>query len=295
MTFLRDDERQRTVRSDIELDGVGLHSGCQSQIRILPAEAGAGISFRRVDLTGDNIIRAEPGCVVRSFHGTTIANKAGASVATIEHLMAAFALMGVDNAFVEIDGPELPILDGSAAPFLQALAEAGPHNLSAPRRALTVSAPLTVADGERSITFEPGRSRGLEIDIDFADCLIGRQTLTLDLDRSEDVARIALARTFCRASEVDALRQAGLIRGGSLDNSIVVDGARLLNEHPLRDPSEFALHKALDLVGDLHLVGGPFNGRIRAVRPGHDLNVRAALALAEAARDPMRAPMRASA
>ena len=288
---------QRTVAGAVEIAGVGLHTGADCRISILPAGAGAGFTFRRTDIDGAPAdIAAAPENVVRAHHGTTIANADGVTVATIEHLMAAFALVGVDNALIEVDGPEIPILDGSAAPFVRALAERGLTALSAPRRTVTVTAPVTISDGDRTVTIEPFAGRRIDIEIKFDDCLIGLQTLSLDLDDPAELVKLAASRTFCRLGDVAELRAAGLIQGGSLANSLVVDGDRLLNDEPLRDAAEFALHKALDLIGDLYLIGAPFEGRIRAVKPGHDLNVRAARALsrrvfgaATAAREPLRA------
>lgn len=284
---------QRTLGKSVAFAGVGLHSGESCRIELKPAEAGHGIVFRRADLPpGANDIAARPECVVSADHGTTIANEKGASIATIEHLMAALALTGIDNVLIDVEGPEIPILDGSSAAFVAAIAETGVTTLSAERQALLVEEAQTIADGDRAIHLEPFDGRRIEIEIDFGDCMIGRQTLSLDLDNPKDISRLSRARTFCRLHEVEALQSAGLIRGGALTNGLVVDGHRLVNDEPLRDPAEFALHKALDLIGDLYLLGAPVIGRIRAVKPGHALNTRAALALAhwpEAARRPARA------
>ena len=289
---------QRTLKTVVEFAGVGLHSGEACRVVLTPAIAGEGpdgILFRRTDLAApDNIIAAIPENVACANHGTTLTNNAGVSVATVEHLMAALALTGVDNLVIEIDGPEVPILDGSAAAFVTGIAKAGLASLKARRRPVVITEAEHIADGERSITVEPYAGRLVEIEIDFCDCLIGRQSLRLDLDDPAVIARLASARTFCRLNEVEALRSAGLIRGGALSNGIVVDGDRVLNEEPLRDPAEFALHKALDLIGDLYLLGGPVIGRIRAVKPGHDLNTRAALYLKEAQAE-TRQPSRATA
>ncbi len=151
--------------------------------------------------------------------------------------------------------------------------------LKAPRRIIAVETRQFFGDHERSIEIEPYDGRRIDVEIDFGDCMIGRQNLSLNLDDPADIARLSMARTFCRLHEVEALRGAGLIRGGALTNGLVVDGDRLVNEEPLRDPAEFALHKALDLIGDFYLLGAPLAGRIRAVKPGHDLNTRAARAL----------------
>ncbi len=293
---MRNAADQHTIKRSIEFAGVGLHSGVDCRVSLHPAGANAGSIFRRLDCAAPgNEISACPESVISANHGTTIANREGVSVATIEHLMAALALTGVDNVIIDVTGPEIPILDGSSAAFVKAIADAGLESVKAARRTITVETAQRFSGGEgRSIEVEPFNGRQIEIEIDFGDCLIGRQCLSLDLDDPRDIARLSAARTFCRLHEVEALRSAGLIRGGALTNGLVVDGDRLLNEEPLRDPAEFALHKALDLIGDLYLLGAPLVGRIRAVKPGHDLNTRAALALSQAA-ETARAPARASA
>ncbi len=247
-----------------------------------PAPADAGILFVRSEGDSDRFrstIAASPENVVRSDHGTTLGNAFGASVATVEHLLAALAISQIDNAFIEVAGPEIPILDGSAAPFLEGFETAGLRPQSSQRSSVEIVEPVHIVDGERAILIEPAEHFSLKVEIDFEDCLIGRQSLSIALSDAEDIARIASARTFCRLYEVDALRRAGLIRGGSLENSLVVDGPRLLNGAGLRDSHEFVLHKALDLLGDLYLLGAPIRGAVHAIKPGHDLNCRAALAL----------------
>ncbi|MEO1136334.1 MAG: UDP-3-O-acyl-N-acetylglucosamine deacetylase [Pseudomonadota bacterium] len=272
--------RQRTVSSRLEFSGVGLHSGEECRINLCPAPQGEGVVFQRADLpAADAIITAKPDSVVRARHGTCLSNSAGASVATVEHLLAALALTGVDNALIEVEGPEIPIMDGSAAAFVAAIADAGVTQQAALREPFVIDAPFDIVDGDRSIRFEPFDGQRIEIEIDFGDCMIGHQILSLDLGNPEDLVKLSAARTFIRLSEVEALREAGLARGGALSNAIVVDGDQVLNDEPLRDPAEFALHKALDLVGDLYLAGAPVVGRIRAVKPGHELNTRAAAAL----------------
>ena len=272
---------QQTLSKTVEFSGVGLHSGQDCVATVRPAGADVGIVFCRLDLDeGVNTVAASPENVRNTRQGTTLIAPNGASAATVEHLMAALYLAGVDNAWIDLFGPEVPILDGSALDFLNGFNAAGCDLQSAPRRRPVMpNAPVAVRDGDRSIEIAPGAGRVLDITIDFGDCMIGRQSLRLDLDNPEDCARMAAARTFCRAEEIDILRAAGLARGGSLENSLVVDGARVLNKTGLRDAREFALHKALDLVGDLYLLGVPVQGEIRAVKPGHDLNVRMAQAL----------------
>ncbi len=292
--------RQRTLCSEVEFSGVGLHSGSQCRITLRPAGVDEGIVFRRTDLQiAENIVLASPENVVAADHGTTLANASGARIATVEHLMAALALCSVDNVLIDVDGPEIPILDGSSAQFVSEIASAGCAELPAQRRPVAIYAPMRVGEGDRFIEFTPGPRR-LKIEIAFENCLIGAQALSLNLDDDHDLAKLASARTFCRLEEVEDLRKAGLIRGGTLANSIVVDGDRVLNDGPLRDPLEFVLHKALDLIGDLYLLGAPINGSIRAVRPGHAINTRGACALLReagilAAAEPDNAAIRATA
>lgn len=272
---------QQTLSRAVEFRGVGLHSGQECVATVRPAGADTGVVFHRLDLEeGVNVVSACPRNVKNTRHGTTLISESGASAATVEHIMAALCLCGVDNAQIDLFGPEIPIIDGSAVDFFSAFNEAGYDLQSAPRRAaISPEAPIIVRDGDRCIEITPGEERIIDIIIDFENCMIGRQSLRLDLDNPADRARIADARTFCRVEDIDPLRAAGLARGGSMENSLVVDGGRLLNKTGLRDSHEFALHKALDLLGDLYLLGAPIQGAIRAVKPGHDLNVRMARAL----------------
>lgn len=290
---------QTTLQESVEFSGVGLHSGAACRIVVQPAPEGAGIVFCRSDLAarngGDNrsyLIPASPEHVIRAHHGTTLGNGGGVSVATVEHLMAAFALCSIDNARIDVVGPEIPILDGSSALFVESFRNAGVRSQQSPRREIDVDDPVRVECGDRFVQIDPADEFSLDISIEFEDCLIGRQSIVLHIGEPLDQDRLAKSRTFCRLHEVESLRRCGLIRGGSLENSIVVDGARLLNGGRLRDSHEFALHKALDLIGDLYLLGAPVRGAIRAEKPGHDLNVKAALALAgrSGAAETARAP-----
>ena len=274
--------RQSSLRQAAIFEGVGLHSGDQCRVVVKPAPADSGILFIRGGDDGDRFkstIAASPENVVRSDHGTTLGNAFGATVATVEHLLAALAISQIDNAFIEVSGPEIPILDGSAAPFLEGFKGAGAQMQRSHRSTFEILEPIRIVDNDRAILIEPAERFSLTVEIEFEDCLIGRQALSISLSEADEIARIASARTFCRLYEVDALRRAGLIRGGSLENSLVVDGERILNGVGLRDPNEFVLHKALDLLGDLYLLGMPIRGAVHAIRPGHDLNCRAALAL----------------
>lgn len=269
--------RQSTLAKSVTLSGVGLHSGELCRVTLCPASADTGVVFRI--LGADGMCKSDPIAAVAASIGdtrlgTSLRGADGSEVRTIEHLMAAVAIFSLDNVLVDVEGSEVPILDGSAAPFLDAIECAGISLTGPARTALKIVLPVEVRDGERSIRATASERRVLDVSIDFPDKAIGAQSLTIDLDDLSSMRRLAGARTFCRLCDVNAMREAGLSLGGSLENAIVVDGERVLNDKPLRDPNEFALHKALDLVGDLALAGAPIIGRIEAVRPGHDLNAR---------------------
>lgn len=283
-------QEQTTLAKAASASGPALHTGAETRIVLRPAPADTGVVFRRMDMRGENgrprppqetSIPASPASVIDTRLGVRLGNAAGATVMTVEHLMAAFALAGVDNALVEAYGPEIPAFDGSAAPILRLIEQTGLRRLGAPRQILEARAPIRVEDGPRFIELTPGPNRRLDVTIDFPDPAIGRRSVALDLDEPAGRARLAAARTFCRLQDVEAMRAAGLALGGALSNAIVVDGPRILNPEGLRDPDEFALHKALDLLGDLYLAGAPICGHIRAMRPGHDLNARFARRLIE--------------
>lgn len=277
--------RQQTLKSVIGCVGVGVHSGRRVALTLRPAPAGHGIAFRRTDLS--RTIQARFDMVVDTRLSTVIADPAWASarVGMIEHLMAAFTAKGIDNALVEVDGPELPILDGSAAPYLFLLDCAGVAEQDAARPIMEVTRPIRVADGASFAELLPLRGHAarptleLEVSIDFAAPAIGRQSHALRLTADSFRAEVASARTFALAEEIEQLRAAGFARGGSLDNAIVVDGASVLNPDGLRMENEFARHKLLDAVGDLALAGAALHGRFVANRTGHGLNNRLLRAL----------------
>ncbi len=263
---------QHTLAGPAIFAGVGLHTGAHVRVSIRPAPADAGIAFVRTDLPGANRVQAFGDNVVNTRLNTVIGNAAGVTVSTIEHLMAALAALGVDNALVELDGPEVPIMDGSAEPFVQLLDRAGRRRQEAPRRRLEVLARVDVVDGDKRAWIEPCDRYELAFEIDFDSPVIGRQRIELEV--TEDSFRVELSdcRTFGFLSDVEALRLAGLALGGSLENAVVVDGDRVLNPEGLRRPDEFVRHKALDAVGDLYLLGAPVLGRFEGVRGGHALN-----------------------
>jgi UDP-3-O-[3-hydroxymyristoyl] N-acetylglucosamine deacetylase len=283
---------QRTLRAPIGCTGIGLHSGARISLRLLPGTADSGIVFRRTDLAGGPVeIPARFDHVVDTRLNTTLGlpGRPGAAVGTVEHVMAALAGMGVDNAVVELDGGEVPVMDGSSASFVFLIECAGLVAQDAPRRVVEVLRPVRVEDGEAFVTLLPATGRGLtlEAEIDFPAAAVRRQGRSIRLSAQAFKADLAAARTFGFAEEVEALRAAGLARGGSLDNAVVVSGARVLNEGGLRFADEFIRHKLLDMVGDLALAGLALNARVVARRPGHRLNnavLRALFADAAASR-----------
>jgi UDP-3-O-[3-hydroxymyristoyl] N-acetylglucosamine deacetylase len=248
-----------------------------------PAPADTGIVFVRTDVRGvDNIIRAHADAVSDTRNCTAVRNKAGVEISTIEHLMSACAGLGVDNLIVEVDGPEVPILDGSSAPFVQVLQNAGLKQQHAPQRVIRIIEPIEVRMGAKSAALLPaGSFDGLELDVTirFADAAIGVQRRCVQLKPENFLAEIADARTFGFMADVDALRAAGLGRGASMDNTLVVDAGRVVNPEGLRFDDEFVRHKLLDAIGDLSLAGAPICGRFVADQPGHALNARLVRAL----------------
>lgn len=265
-------ERQRTLKNPIHCSGVGVHSGRKVHMTLKPAPAGHGIVFRRSD-TGE-AVPALWRHAVESPLCTTLVTPSGDKITTIEHLMSAFVGLGVDNALVELDAPEVPIMDGSAAPFVFLLECAGTEEQAAPRRWLEVLKPVEVVDGQRSARLLPDERTHLAFAIDFPNAVIQRQTWSGSVTPASYKREIARARTFGFLPEVEALRARGLARGGSLDNAIVIDGARVLNEGGLRYADEFVRHKVLDAIGDLYLMGGPLLGRFEGERAGHALTLR---------------------
>ncbi|HKT53269.1 MAG TPA: UDP-3-O-acyl-N-acetylglucosamine deacetylase [Caulobacteraceae bacterium] len=263
---------QHTLAAPAIFAGVGLHCGRHIRCAILPAPSGAGISFIRTDIEGDNRIEASALSVVQTHLGTVIGNAAGASVSTVEHLMSALAALGVDNAVVEVDGPEAPIMDGSAEPFVRTLDHAGLRRQDAPRRYIEIMSPIEVCEGGKRAALLPADGFEMSVEIDFPSAAIGRQRIDLALDEATFRTELSHSRTFGFLHEVEALRAAGLARGGSLENCLVIDGDELVNAEGARTPDEFVRHKALDVLGDLYLLGAPLIGRFEAVAPGHTIN-----------------------
>ena len=263
---------QTTIARPVACAGTGLHTGAAVRLRLLPAPEGAGIAFVCEGGGGRVEVPARPDCVAPGARATTLA-RSGASVATVEHLLAALFGTGVDNLRAEVDGPELPSFDGSALPYVALLREAGLREQPAARRVLALARAVEVRDGERSVRAEPAERLCLDYAIDYAHPAIGRQALSFEPGSAERFAReLAPARTFGFLSELPELRAAGLARGGSLERAIVLDGERVLNPEGLRFPDELVRHKLVDLCGDLALLGCGLRARVRAVRAGHALH-----------------------
>ena len=272
--------QQTTIRGPVRAAGIGLHTGEPVSVRIRPAGAGMGICFIRRDVDPTMIIPAKAAFVVDTRFATTIGAK-HATVSTVEHLMAAFAGLGIDNAIVEIDGPEVPAMDGSAAPFMALMIEAGTEELSTPRKYMKITAPVSIAHEGRSITIEPASGFFVSFDIEFNHHVIARQHYELEVNRENFINRIGISRTFGFLHEVEMMRSNGLALGGSLDNAIVIDDDAVLNSEGLRFSDEFVRHKILDLIGDMALLGMPVLGRVTAVKSGHDLHHRLVATLLE--------------
>ena len=242
-----------------------------------PAAPDTGIVFRRLDAGAD--IRARWENTIESSLSTVLSNGEGIRISTIEHLMAALAGSGIDNAVIELDGPEVPIMDGSAAPFLHLAERAGTVAQDEPRRAVKILKPVAVSDGEATAALLPDHGFSLSFEIDFANPLINRQDLSVTPDSETFKTELAPARTFGLLDDLPRLQAAGLGRGGSLDNVVVVSGSRVLNHGGLRYADEFVRHKLLDAIGDLYLAGGPIIGHFRGERSGHLLNSKLLAAL----------------
>jgi UDP-3-O-[3-hydroxymyristoyl] N-acetylglucosamine deacetylase len=262
---------QTTIAKSASAEGVGLHTGVYGHIRLVPAPADTGIVFRRVDL--DNfLIEAQGHNVARVSYATSLM-KQGVLLSTTEHLLAAIYSCGLDNVFVEIDSIEVPILDGSAEPFMQMLEEAGTRRLRRKRRFLKVLKPLEVIEGDRRIGIYPADEFRVRCYVDFPHPLVGQQEVEMLVSPETFRHLLARARTFCFERDIEPLRSMGLIRGGSLENAIVLTSQGVMNG-PLRFPDEFGRHKALDLIGDLALAGLPLLGRVEAHKAGHALHTQ---------------------
>lgn len=263
---------QRTLERPVWCEGIGLHTGEKVAMTLYPAPANRGVIFRRTDLPSAPTIEARPEHVVDTQYATTIA-KDGSSVKTIEHLMSALAGMGVDNVQVDLTGPEVPILDGSAAPFVELLRQAGLRRQFAPKTFLKVRQPITVEVGTRSLRIVPSQRLKVIYTMCFDHPVLGEQTVAMEVGRDRYAREVAPSRTYGFVSDLDMLYRLGLAKGGSPENAVVIGEDGVLNG-PLRFPDELVRHKILDLLGDLYLLGKPLVGTIIAHGAGHQLHLQ---------------------
>lgn len=275
MTTPRTRTRQRTPKEVIQATGVGLHSGKKVLLTLRPAPADTGIVFRRVDLSPVVEIPASYLYVGDTMLCTTLHHKE-AKIATVEHLLSAFAGLGIDNAYVDVDGPELPIMDGSAAPFVFLIQSAGIKEQHASKRYIRILKPVRVEEKGKYVQFTPHQGYKISFTIDFDHPVFNDkpQTVNFDFSGTSYVKEVCRARTFGFLSDYEKLRECDLAKGGSLDNAIVVDNYRILNEDGLRFESEFVTHKVLDAIGDLYLLGSSLIGAFEGYKSGHELNNR---------------------
>jgi len=264
---------QTTIKTPISFTGKGLHSGTPATVTVRPAGVHHGIWFSRSDVAvGDRLIPARWDAVNRSPLCTKLENQTGLSVSTVEHLMAALAGCGIHNALIEIDGPEVPILDGSSLPFVRGFMQRGLRRLDAPVMAFEVLKPVTVTDGDASATLSPADTLRIDFEIDFADAAIGHQSKSLVMNNGSFARELSDSRTFCRQADVDAMQANGLALGGAPGvNAVVFDGDHVSSPGGLRHADEPVRHKMLDALGDLALAGAPLLGHYKGIRAGHSL------------------------
>jgi UDP-3-O-[3-hydroxymyristoyl] N-acetylglucosamine deacetylase len=265
--------KQRTLKEPVRTTGIGLHTGVKVEITLRPAPSDTGIVFRRMDLDPPAELKADP-YLVTDTRLCSMLESGPAKVSTVEHLMSALAGLGIDNALVDLTGPEIPILDGSSAPFVYLLQSAGIVEQDAPKRYVRILRPIEVRDGDKLARLTPHNGFKIEFTIDFKHPVFEKSGKTVSIDFAETAyaKEVARARTFGFMHEVEALRNSGLALGGSLDNAIVMDEYRVLNVEGLRYEDEFVKHKVLDAIGDLYLLGHPIIGAFEAYKSGHALN-----------------------
>ncbi len=272
--------KQRTIKSTIRATGVGLHNGEKVYMTLRPAAENTGIVFRRVDLDDPVDIKADPRLVGETMLGTTLV-KDGVKVATVEHLMSALAGLGIDNIYVDLSAPEVPIMDGSAGPFVFLLQSAGIEEQNAAKRFVRIKKKIRVEHGDKWAELVPHDGFKVNFEVYFNHPVFNKisQHATVDFSSTSFLKEVSRARTFCFLRDVEALREKNLTLGGSMDNAIVLDDYRILNEDGLRYSNEFVIHKILDAIGDVYLLGHTLVGELRAYKSGHDLNNRLMRAL----------------
>jgi UDP-3-O-[3-hydroxymyristoyl] N-acetylglucosamine deacetylase len=262
---------QKTISEKAICTGVGLHSGVETTVALYPARPGAGIVFVRPDLPGAPEIPARRAALSSTRLATTLA-RGEAMVGTVEHLLAAVVALGIDNLRIEVDGPEIPVMDGSAAPFVTLLRQAGSFDQRVARRVMRIRRPISLRDGDRAIRVTPAARLAVSYFVEYPHPAIGKQRIELPIDASHFTRELARARTFGFLHEVEALWRGGLARGGNLENTVVLDERGVVNASGLRFADEFVRHKALDLVGDLALLGMPLLAHVDVERGGHALH-----------------------
>ncbi len=265
------DYKQRTLMNEVGCTGIGLHTGEKVKINLRPAPANSGIKFIRTDLKGRPEVEVRFDNVFDTTLATTIGTN-GCKVSTIEHLMAAFFGLGIDNAVVELDGPEVPIMDGSAAPFVFLIKSGDVREQKSPKQFIIIKKPFKVDDGNRSVCIYPSKKLKITYMIDFQHPLLRNQEYELTFSGRDFVREISTARTFGFMKDVETLKKNGFARGGSLDNAVVIDDFRIINEDGLRFDDEFVRHKILDFIGDISIVGSPIIGHFVIKKSGHFLN-----------------------
>jgi UDP-3-O-[3-hydroxymyristoyl] N-acetylglucosamine deacetylase len=265
--------RQRTLKSTITATGVGLHTGDKVYMTLRPAAENSGITFRRVDLEQPVDIKADANLVGETMLGTTLV-KDGVKVATVEHLMSALAGLGIDNIHIDLSAPEVPIMDGSAGPFVFLLRSAGIEEQNAAKKFIRIKRKIRVEDGDKWAELLPFNGFKVNFEVFFNHPVFNKlkQQATIDFSSASFLKEVSRARTFCFLRDVEALRERNLTLGGSMDNAIVLDDYRILNEDGLRYTNEFVIHKILDAIGDVYLLGHCVIGEFRAYKSGHDLN-----------------------
>ena len=270
--------RQRTLKNVIRATGVGLHTGKKVYLTLRPAAPNSGIVFRRVDLDSPVDIPAKAENVGDTRLSTTLA-KDGVKISTVEHLLSAFAGLGIDNAYVDVSAPEVPIMDGSAGPFVFLIQSAGVEEQNAAKRFIRIKQPIEIRDGDKVARFEPFNGFKVSFGIDFDHPAMDGRNSIIDFSSTSFVKEVSRARTFGFLRDIEMLRENGLALGGSMDNAIVVDDFRVLNEDGLRYQDEFVRHKILDAIGDLYLLGHSLIGAFSGYKSGHELNNRLLKAL----------------
>ena len=264
------DMYQKTLSKSICFEGVGLHSGKTSKIKLLPAKEDHGIIFKRVDLNSNNIINANFANVSSARLCTTLENNNGVKVSTVEHLLAALYINGIDNAVIEIDNQEVPIMDGSSKDFLKVLKKTPLIDQVKKRKYLKISNKVVLLDGERKISIEPEETFEVSFQLNYKNKTIGKQKNCVNFQK-DDLSEVIESRTFCLFEDIESIKKIGLAKGGSLDNAVVVDDNKVLNKDGLRNKKEFVNHKILDLAGDFMLSGFRVLGKVRCYQGGHEL------------------------